>query len=164
MNITFKGNKVTLKNQPLAVGDPMPEFTVTDNGLNPVSGSELAGIRIFAAVPSLDTGVCDMEIKKFNQKASELKNVSLYAVSMDLPFAQARWCGANGVDRIRTLSDYRDRSFGYGTGTFIEELALLTRAVILTDGANCIRYIEYVTEITDHPDYDKLYQALMKLR
>ncbi len=163
MNITFNGSPITLKGNQLKIGDKMPDFIVCDNDLNMVKGNELSGVRIFLTVPSLDTGVCDMEVRNFNSKASELDGVSIYAVSLDLPFAQARWCGANGIKAVKTLSDYKDRNFGMATGTFIEELALLTRAVFIVNNANEIVYVEYVPEVTNHPDYDKAYNVLEDL-
>ena len=163
MNITFNGSPITLKGNQLKIGDKMPDFIVCDNDLNMVKGNELSGVRIFLTVPSLDTGVCDMEVRNFNSKASELDGVSIYAVSLDLPFAQARWCCANGIKAVKTLSDYKDRNFGMATGTFIEELALLTRAVFIVNNANEIVYVEYVPEVTNHPDYDKAYNVLEDL-
>lgn len=163
MNITFNGSSITLKGNQLKIGDKMPDFTVCDNDLNVVKGNELSDVRIFLTVPSLDTGVCDMEVRNFNSKASELEGVSIYAVSLDLPFAQARWCGANGIKAVKTLSDYKDRNFGMATGTFIEELALLTRAVFIVNNANEIVYVEYVPEVTNHPDYNKAYSVLEEL-
>lgn len=163
MNITFKGKPLTLIGAALQTGDTLPEFSLTDNALNPVHSRELTGIRVFLAVPSLDTGVCDLEVKTFNQKASELPGVSLFAVSLDLPFAQARWCAAAGVEKVKTLSDYRDRSFGRATGTLIDELALLARAVFVVDKNNNIVYAEYVPEVTEHPNYEAVYQKLKEL-
>ena len=160
MNITFQKNAVTLLGTPLKEGEKMPDFTVCDTSMGEVKGSDLKGVRIFAAVPSLDPGVCDLEIRRFNEKASQYPDVKVYAVSLDLPFAQARWCGASGVNAVTTLSDYRDRDFGRVTGTLIKELSLLTRAIFLVDGDNVVRYLEYVPEITDHPDYDTLEQKL----
>lgn len=163
MQITFQGNPVTLKGIPLKEGGRMPEFSLTDNNLQQVESGSLEGVRVFAAVPSLDTGVCDAEIKKFNEKALQLPGVKIYAVSCDLPFAQARWCGSEGVDRVQTLSDYRDRSFGLATGTLIDGLMLLTRAVFIVDQSGTVRYAEYVPEITGHPDYEAAYRALSGL-
>lgn len=160
MNITFQKNAVTLLGTPLKEGDKMPDFTVCDTSMQEVKGNDLKGIRIFAVVPSLDTEVCDLEIKRFNEKASQYPDVKIYAVSLDLPFAQARWCGASGANAVTTLSDYRQRDFGRVTGTLIQELSLLTRAVFLVDGDDVVRYLEYVPEITDHPDYDSLEQKL----
>lgn len=163
MQITFQGNPITLKGIPLKEGDRMPEFSLTDNTLRQVESGSLEGVGVFAAVPSLDTGVCDAEIKKFNEKAAQLPGVHIYAVSCDLPFAQARWCGSEGVDRVQTLSDYRDRSFGLATGTLIDGLMLLTRAVFIVDKNGTVRYAEYVPEITGHPDYEAAYHALSGL-
>lgn len=163
MNITFQGNPVTLEGNPLKVGDLFPDFTLRDPQLNSVKRNDLTGIKVFATVPSLDTGVCDMEIKNLQKKAKEYGNISIYSVSMDLPFAQARWCGANGVDAVKTLSDYADHSFGKDTGTLIQDLCLLTRAVFLVDQDNRIAYVEYVPEITEHPNYDALSEAARKL-
>lgn len=163
MTVTFKGNPVTLVGVALRVGDKLPSFTLTDLEMNAVNGATLHGARVFVAVPSLDTGVCDLEAKKFNQKATELSGVSVYVVSMDLPFAQARWCGATGSTAVHPLSDYRDRSFGRATGTLIEGLALLTRAVFLVDAQDTVVYAEYVPEVGQHPDYDAVFAALTTL-
>ena len=157
MTVTFQDNPLTLTGQQLKVGNNMPEFTLTDNELGTVHSKDLAGLKVFLAVPSLDTAVCDMEVRNFNQKASELHGVHIYAVSMDLPFAQARWCGMHGINNVTTLSDYKGRSFGTATGTLIEELALLTRAVFVVDDRGIVRHAEYVSEITNHPNYDAVY-------
>ena len=138
----------------------MPDFTLTGNDLQEVRGRDLSGRRVFLTVPSLDTGVCDQEVRRFNQEAGELEGVAIYAVSLDLPFAQARWCGAAGVTAVRTLSDYRDHSFGRATGTRIEELGLLTRAVFVVDGDGRVTYAEYVPEVSSHPDYDAVLRHL----
>lgn len=163
MKIKFKGNEMNLLGKELKIGDNLPEFTLTDNKLNPVKSKDLTGLKLFIVVPSLDTGVCDLEVRNFNQKASELKGVSIYAISLDLPFAQGRWCGANNISAVTTLSDYKDKSFGISTGTLIEELALLTRAVFIVDENNTIVYAEYVSEVTDHPKYDVIYTKLATL-
>lgn len=163
MTITFKGNPITLKGAPLIVGDKMPAFTLTDNTLQTVHSNELSGLRVFTAVPSLDTGTCDLEVRRFNQKAAELPGVNIYAVSLDLPFAQARWCGTNGITAVKTLSDHKDRNFGFATGTFIEELSLLTRAVFIVDSSDTVVYVEYVPEVSNHPDYDAIYAKLETL-
>lgn len=157
--ITFKGQPVTLVGKRLQPGDSLPEFTLCDNSLEQVEQREIEGASIFLTVPSLDTGVCDLEVKRFNQKTAELPGISIYVVSLDLPFAQKRWCGANGIEAVRTLSDYKERSFGRATGTLIEELALLTRAVFVTDGQKKVVYAQYVPEISDHPDYEAAYRA-----
>ena len=163
MNVTMMGNPISLCGKQLEVGDKFPEFVLCDNGLNPVKSEDLKGIRVFASVPSLDTGVCDMEIRNFNKKTAELNGVHIYAVSMDLPFAQARWCGAAGVKNVQTLSDYQTHDFGRKTGTLILGLELLTRAVFVVDVNDVVKYVEYVKEVSSHPDYDKLYAEVEKL-
>lgn len=159
MNITFQGAPVTLRGTPLTVGSQMPDFKACFSDLTPVCGSSLTGPRIFLSVPSLDTGVCDMEVKRFNQEAAALGGISVYAVSLDLPFAQTRWCGAAQVSSVKTISDYQERSFGFATGTFIEGICLLTRAVFFVNADNRVVYAEYVPEITDHPDYASALKA-----
>lgn len=153
--ITFKGNPMTLLGAELKVGDAAPEFAVVDNGLAAVSLAGYAGkIKIISAVPSLDTPVCDTETRRFNLEAASLPgDIVVLTVSLDLPFAQKRWCGAAGIDKVVTLSDYRDRSFGLGYGVLIKELLLLSRAVFVVDAANVIRYIQIVPEVTGEPDY-----------
>lgn len=163
MAIQFNGSPITLKGTPVKVGDTFPNFTLTANDLSPVEGSGLSGLRVFVVVPSLDTSVCDLEVRTFNQKAGSLPGVHIYAVSADLPFAQARWCGANGVEAVQTLSDYKDRSFGAATGTYIEELGLLTRAIFVVDADNKVIYVEYVPEVTNEPDYEAVYKKLAEL-
>jgi len=153
--ITFQGNPLTLVGPELKVGDKAPGFRVVDNGLAPVTLADFAGkIKLLVAVPSLDTPVCDTETRRFNQEAASLPGkVEVLTISMDLPFAQARWCGAAGIDRIRILSDYQDRSFAEAFGLLIGELKLLARAVIVVDAQDTIRYFQLVNEITDEPDY-----------
>jgi thiol peroxidase len=153
--ITFKGNPFTLIGPELKVGDKAPDFAVVDNGLAPVSLASSAGkVRIISAVPSLDTPVCDAETRRFNQEAAGLPgDVVVLTISLDLPFAQKRWCGAAGVEKVTTLSDYRDRSFGQNYGVLIKELLLLTRAIFVVDAQDVIRYIQIVPEVTSEPDY-----------
>ncbi len=163
--ITFKGNPMTLLGPELKVGDKAPEFSAVDTTLAPVGIDSHAGkIRIISAVPSLDTPVCDTETRRFNQEAAVLpENVVVLTVSMDLPFAQKRWCGAAGIDRVITLSDYRDRSFGYAYGVVIKELLLLARCVFVVDGQGIIRYIQQVPEVTSEPDYAAVISATKAL-
>jgi thiol peroxidase len=163
--ITFKGNSMTLLGPELHVGDAAPDFSVVDTGLAAVSLSSYAGkIKIISAVPSLDTPVCDSETRRFNQEAASLPgNAVVLTISLDLPFAQKRWCGAAGIDKVVTLSDYRDRSFGLGYGVLIKELLLLTRAVFVVDAANIIRYIQIVPEVTEEPDYAAVIAAAKSL-
>lgn len=163
--ITFKGNPFTLLGSALKVGDKAPDFAVVDNGLVPVSLASSAGsVRIISAVPSLDTPVCDSETRRFNQEAASLPgNVNVLTISLDLPFAQKRWCGAAGIDKVVTLSDYRERSFGENYGVLIKELLLLTRAVFVVDATDTIRYIQIVPEVTSEPDYEAVMAAVKSL-
>lgn len=153
--ITFKGNPMTLLGADLKVGDQAPDFSVVDNGLVAATLSSYAGkVKIISAVPSLDTPVCDTETRRFNQEAASLPgDIVVLTISLDLPFAQKRWCGSAGIDKVVTLSDYRDRSFGLGYGVLIKELLLLSRAVFVIDAANVIRNIQIVPEVTAEPDY-----------
>lgn len=153
--VTFKGNPVTLLGPALKAGDKAPDFRVVDTALTPVTLADFKGkIKIFSAVPSLDTPVCDMETRRFNKEAANLPdNLVILTVSMDLPFAQSRWCGAAGIDRVKTLSDYREKSFALAYGVLIKELQLLTRSIFIVDSADTIRYIQLVGEITAEPDY-----------
>lgn len=163
--ITFKGNPMTLLGPELKVGDKAPDFLVVDNGLQPVTLSSSAGkIRIISAVPSLDTPVCDTETRRFNQDAAALPDkVVVLTISLDLPFAQKRWCGAAGIERVTTLSDYRERSFGNAYGVVIKELVLLTRAIFVVDAADTIRYVQIIPEVTSEPDYAAVIAAARAL-
>ena len=160
MKVTFQGNPLTLEGVQVKVGDNAPNFTVVSNDLNPVSLNDTKGKRIFLTVPSLDTPVCDTEVRRFNEEASKLDNVTIYTVSMDLPFAQARWCGAAGINNVVTVSDYKDKEFSKNYGAYINELGLSTRAVFVVDENNKIVYVEYLNEITEEPNYNKALEAL----
>jgi len=162
--VTFKGNPVTLVGREVKGGDRASDFTVLDNSLAPVTLKDTAGkVRIISVVPSLDTPVCDQQTRRFNAEAAKLPNAEILTVSMDLPFAQKRWCGAAGIDKVRTLSDHREASFGLAFGTLIKELRLNTRAVFVVDQEGTVRYVEYVKEITSHPDYDAALAAARQL-
>jgi thioredoxin-dependent peroxiredoxin len=163
--ITMKGNPLTLMGKSLKVGDRAPDFTVLDNNLSPVNLAAYKGkICVLSSVPSLDTPVCDMETRRFNQEASGLgSNVAILTISMDLPFAQKRWCGSAGVDKVVTLSDHRDASFGTSYGVLIKELRLLARAVFVLDRAGVIQYVEIVKELTQEPNYQAVLSAVKKL-
>ena len=153
---TLKGNALTLIGPELKTGDKAPEFDVVDLGLQPVTLAKTSGkVRIFSVVPSLDTPVCDMQTKRFNDEAAKLSGVDIYTVSMDLPFAQKRWCGAFGVDNIKMDSDHRNGSFGEHYGTLIKELRIESRAIFVVDKGDVIRHVEYVKEVADHPHYDE---------
>jgi len=139
----------------LKKGDQAPDFQAVDDSLKPVDLAATGpGVRIFSVVPSLDTPVCDAQTKRFNEESGKLPNVKIYTVSMDLPFAQKRWCGAFGVDHVKMLSDHRSGSFGEHYGTLIKELRILSRAIFVVDQQNTIRHVEYVREVGDHPNYE----------
>lgn len=159
-SITFKGNPVTLLGSEVKVGDQAPDFKVLANDMSEVTLQDSKGqVRLISVVPSLDTGVCDAQTRRFNEEAAKLDNVKVLTISVDLPFAQKRWCGANGIDIVQTLSDHRELSFGEAYGAAIKELRLLARAVFVVDSNDKVTYVEYVSEATDHPDYDKAVQA-----
>jgi len=152
---TLRGNPLTLIGPELKAGDRAPGFEVVDTTLQPVSLAKTGGkVRIFSVVPSLDTPVCDMQTKRFNDEAAKLPGVDIYTVSMDLPFAQKRWCGAFGVDNIKMVSDHKTGSFGEAYGTLIKELRIESRAIFVVDKEGTIRHAEYVKEVADHPNYD----------
>ncbi|RII28703.1 MAG: thiol peroxidase [Geobacter sp.] len=164
-SVTFKGNPITLLGPALKVGERAPDFRVVDTGLAPLVLADFSGkIKIFSTVPSLDTPVCDTETRRFNQEAAALpESVVVLTVSLDLPFAQKRWCGAAGIDRVRTLSDYQDRSFGLSYGVLIKELKLLARSIFVVDAQDTIRYIQHVPEVTTEPDYAAVLNAVKEL-
>lgn len=152
--ITFKGNPLTLLGPELKVGEKAPDFTVLGNDLSPITLESGKGkTRLIVSVPSLDTPVCDTEVRRFNQEASQLANVEVLVISMDLPFAQSRWCGAAGVSNVKTASDHRDASFGLNYGLLIKELRLDARAILVVDANNTLIYQQIVTEVTQEPDY-----------
>ncbi|WP_318508012.1 thiol peroxidase [Bacillus sp. T3] len=159
-SITFKGNPVTLLGQEVKVGEKAPNFTVLANDLSPVTLEDSKGsVRLISVVPSLDTGVCDAQTRRFNEAAANLENVNILTVSVDLPFAQKRWCGAAGIDKVQTVSDHRDLSFGEAFGVAIQELRLLARAVFVIDSNDVVTYAEYVSEATNHPNYEAAIEA-----
>src|SRR5579863_673550 len=152
---TLKGNPLTVLGPELKAGDAAPDFQSVDNSLKPVDlASTGHGVRIFSVIPSLDTPVCDAQTKRFEEEAGKLPNLSIYTFSMDLPFAQKRWCGAFGVDRVKMVSDHRDGSFGKAYGTLIKDLRIMSRAIFVIDPHNKLRYVEYVKEVGDHPNYE----------
>lgn len=153
--VTFKGNPITLLGNEVKVGDKAPNFTVLANDLSPVTLENSQGTtRLISVVPSLDTGVCDQQTRRFNEEAANLEGVSILTISVDLPFAQKRWCGSAGINNVQTLSDHRDLSFGEAYGVIIKELRLLTRAVFVVDRNDNVTYVEYVPEATNHPNYE----------
>ncbi|OFW16380.1 MAG: lipid hydroperoxide peroxidase [Acidobacteria bacterium RIFCSPLOWO2_02_FULL_59_13] len=162
--VTLRGNPMTLVGPELKVGDKAPDFKLVGNDMKPVTLADTSGkVRIIACVPSLDTPVCDTETRRFNEEAGKLPGVDILTVSMDLPFAQSRWCGAAGVKNVRTLSDYQERSFGPAYGVLIKELQLEARAVFVVAQDNTIRYVQYVKEVGEPPDYEAALTAASKL-
>jgi thiol peroxidase len=163
--VTMKGNPLTLAGNEVHVGDKAPDFTAIDTDLKPVTLSSLRGkIVVLVTVPSLDTPVCDIETRHFNQDATGLgKDVQIITISMDLPFAQKRWCGAAGITNLKTLSDHRDAALGNAYGILIKELRLLARAIFVVDGQGIIRYIQLVKEIATEPDYAAVLEAVRKI-
>ncbi|MEZ6060900.1 MAG: thiol peroxidase [Planctomycetaceae bacterium] len=156
--VTLKGNPVNLAGKALAAGDKAPDFSLQSNSLEEVTLAASAGkTRIIATVPSLDTGVCHAETKRFNDEAAKMSGVEVLVVSMDLPFGQGRWCGAEGVENVKTLSAHRCTKFGEDYGVLIQGGGLdrcLARAVFVVDGSGTVKHAEYVSEITEHPNYD----------
>ena len=151
----MRGNPLTLIGPALQAGDPAPDFHAVDVTLKPVTLKDTGShVRIISVIPSLDTPVCDAQTKRFNEEAAKMPNVDIITVSMDLPFAQKRWCGAFGVDKVKMLSDHVDGSFGSNYGTLIKELRIESRAIFVVDPENKIRHAEYVKEVADHPDYE----------
>ena len=163
--ITRKGHPLTLVGQVVRVGEPAPDFEVIANDLNPFKFSALKGkVCVISSVPSLDTPTCDIETRWFNEEAAKLgPEVAILTISMDLPFAQKRWCGAAGVERVKTFSDHRDAAFGQAYGVLIKELRLLARAVFVVDQAGTLRYVQLVKELANEPNYDEVLQAIKQL-
>jgi len=162
--VTVGGKPLTLVGDEIKVGDKAPAFTVVGNDMSQVDSSEYDGrVRIISVVHSLDTGVCDTETRRFNEEAANLgDDAVVLTISMDLPFAQARWCAAAGIDRVVTLSDFRG-GFGTAYGVLIKEIGLLTRAVFVVDREGVVRYVEIVPVLSDEPDYDAALDAAKKL-
>jgi len=157
---TLKGNPFTLIGPELKPGDTAPDFALTDIALKNVTLKDTGNnVRIISVVPSLDTPVCDAQTKRFNEEAAKLSGVDILTVSMDLPFAQKRWCGAFGVDKVKMLSDHKDGSFGSRYGTLIKELRIESRAIFVLDQDNKIRHVEYVKEVADFPNYEAALSA-----
>ncbi|MCP1145572.1 thiol peroxidase [Lysinibacillus endophyticus] len=162
VQVTFINKPVTLVGNEVKVGDKAPDFSVLANDMSTVTLKDSAGkVRLIASVPSLDTGVCDAETRRFNEEVAGLgEDVAFYTVSVDLPFAQKRWCAAAGIDGVHTVSDYRDLSFGESYGVYMKENRLLARAVFVIDRNDTVTYVEYVSEGTSHPDYEAAINAV----
>ena len=159
-NITFKNSPVTLIGQEVKVGEKAPEFSVLRNDLSVATLADYAGkVKIISVIPSIDTGVCDAQTRRFNEEASQLGDVKILTISVDLPFAQKRWCAAAGIENVEVLSDHKDLSFGEAYGVGIAELRLLARAVFVVDSEDKVVYAEYVSEATNHPNYEAAIEA-----
>lgn len=163
MQVKMAGSPMNLVGAVPAVGSTVPSFTVVAGDLSAVTQADLKGNRVFITVPSIDTPVCDTEVRRFNKEAVALGNVSINVISMDLPFAQARWCGAAGIDAVKLYSDYKDRAFGNAFGVMIEELGLLARAIFIVDEKDVVRYVQVVEEVTSEPNYDEVLATLKTL-
>lgn len=158
----FKGGPLELTGPELKAGDPAPEFQAVDKGLQPVTlASTGSKVRVFSVVPSLDTPVCDAQTKRFNDEAAKSADIDFYTVSVDLPFAQNRWCTSFGVDNVKMISDHKFASFGEKYGTMIKDWRIESRALFVVDQNNIVQYAEYVPEVAEHPNYDA---ALAKAR
>jgi thiol peroxidase len=162
--VLLKGKPMTLSGSEIKIGQKAPDFKLLAIDSTNVELSQSKGkVRLLSVVHSLDTNVCDLQTQRFEQEAANFKDVIIYAISMDLPFAQARYCGAHSIKNLKTLSDHRDASFGRAYGVLIEELRLLSRSIFIIDRYDVIQYVEYVPEVTQHPDYDKAIEALKKV-
>lgn len=160
----MKGNPVTLIGKEIKIGDKAPNFKVIDNDMKVVSFDEFRDkIVLISVVPSLDTGVCEFQTISFNERASEIDDIVILTISVDLPFAQKRFCVGKGIDKVKVYSDHRDLSFGKEYGFVIDELRLLARGIVLIDKDGTVKYVEYVNEVTDHPDYDRAIEEAKKL-
>jgi len=163
--VTVDGNPMTLLGPELQAGDKAPDFSVLANDFSEVTLASSRGkIRLILSVGSLDTGICDAETKRFNEEIAHFAgNIEVLCISCDLPFAQVRWCGDSQVDMVKTLSDHRDVNFGLAYGTLVKEARLLSRAVFIVDANDIIRYVQYVPEVAQHPDYDDAMAALRRV-
>ncbi|MVO98526.1 MULTISPECIES: thiol peroxidase [Paenibacillus] len=162
---TLKGNPITLVGPELKVGDTAPDFKLNKDLMTEASLSDYAGkVKLISVVPSIDTGVCDAQTRRFNEEAAKLgDNVVVLTISADLPFAQSRWCGAAGIDKVVLLSDYKSNSFGQAYGVQIKELQLDMRSIFVIDANDKIQYVEYLQEMTNHPNYEAALDAVHKL-
>jgi len=163
LNITFGGAPLTVNGNQLQVGDKAPEFSVVTKDLTPWNLSDSNNIKIISVIPSLDTGVCQLQTKRFNKEIEQMNGVDIITISMDLPFAQGRWCAAEGIEKLIIVSDYQNRDFASKYSLLIEELKLLSRAVFVLDKDNIIKYVEYLKEITDEPNYENAIKVVKEL-
>ena len=160
--VTFKGNPLTLLGPEIKIGAKAPDFQVLAGDLSKATLQTFKGkTKLISVVPSLDTPVCDQQTRRFNQEAAQFPDdIAVLTISMDLPFAQGRFCSTAGINKIKTLSDHRDASFGLAYGVLIKELRLLSRSIFIIGPDDKIQYVEYVKEITNHPDYEAALNAL----
>ncbi|WP_099320991.1 thiol peroxidase [Anaerococcus sp. Marseille-P3625] len=164
MKITFAGNDVNLLGKEIKVSDKAPEFKATKNDLSVFDSKENEGnVVVYSVAPSLDTSVCALQAKRFNQEASKLENVKIVTITEDLPFAQARFCSNEGIENTIMVSDYKDREFGEKYGFLMEENKLLARGVVIVDKDGIVRYVQYVPEVTNEVDFDKALEEVKKL-
>ena len=163
--VTAKGNPLTLIGAEIKVGDKAPDFKVIDVGQKNVTLKDItAKVKLFSVVPSLDTSVCDLQTQRFELEAASVPgDVGIFTFSMDLPFAQSRYCGAHAITKLKTLSDHREASFGTAYGVLIKETRLLSRSIFVIDENNIVRYVEYVKDLSTHPDYAKAIAALKQI-
>lgn len=162
---TLQGKPLELAGPEIKVGDTAPNFAAVDGSLQPFDLSNTGShVRIFSVIPSLDTPVCDAQTRRFNEEAAKLDGVDILTFSMDLPFAQKRWCGAFGVDKVKMVSDHKDASFGSAYGTLIKDLRIHSRAIFVVDKDNKVVHAEYVPELADHPNYDAALAAVKAAR
>ena len=160
----MRGKPLTLLGPELKAGEKAPDFEAVTDGLQAVNLEKTGhGVRIFSVIPSLDTPVCDAQTKRFNEEATKLNGIEIFTISMDLPFAQKRWCGQFGVDKIKMLSDHRTGSFGENYGTMIKDLRIESRAIFVLDKDGTIKHVEYVKEVADHPNYEAAFEAAKSL-
>ena len=162
--VTFGGNPLTINGNITKVGQKSVDFSVLGPDLKPVKLSDSKGkIRLISVVPSIDTGICDAQTRRFNVEAAKLENVEILTISCDLPFALGRYCAAAGIDKVKTLSDHKDLDFVLKYGFVIEKLRLLSRGIVIIDQNDVVTYVEYVSEVASHPDYDKALAEIKKL-
>lgn len=157
---TLRGNPFRLEGPELKPGDKAPDFEAVDASLQKINLEKTGnGVRIFSVVPSLDTPVCDAQTRRFEDEAGKMSDVRIYSISMDLPFAQKRWCGNFGINRVSMISDHRSGSFGEHYGTLIPDLRIESRAIFVVDSDNKLVHVEYVGEVGDHPNYESALEA-----
>ena len=162
---TLQGKPLDLAGPELKAGDTAPDFTAVDSGLKPYTLADTGGnVRIFSVIPSLDTPVCDAQTKRFNEEAASLEGVDILTFSMDLPFAQKRWCGAFGIDKVKMVSDHKEGSFGTAYGTLITPLRIHSRAIFVVGKDNKVVHAEYVPEVANHPNYEAALAAVKSAR